>query len=201
MFVKKDLRKIPKILSDVMVQSPPSVNGDKDESQKEILTDLPLSRRPVEFNGSISILCNPSYAPVLQHLVRLSLYDCQISSLDNIGFLASHNTLLGIPPNLQDLNIGRNPLKSLPDDLAVFEPSLINLWCDDCELTGSIPKCVMKLKQLQVLRMSNNQIDHIPGDQVEQLQNIRVLCLDGNQIKDVPHQIGNLQYLESLLLR
>jgi len=192
MFVKKDLRKIPKILSDAL-QTPPDCNTDDESIQESILTHLRLSRRPEEFNGSISILCNPNYKSALQNLTKLSLYDCQISSLENIGTLAC--------PCLQDLNLGRNPLKSLPDDLAIFRSSLKRLWCDDCQLTGKIPHCVFELQKLEVLRMSNNQIKTLNGDQIERLQLLKILCLDGNDIELIPQQIGNLSNLESLLLR
>ena len=200
MFVKKDLRKIPRILSDAL-QSPPENSDLNEEAQKaSILTELRLSRRAAEFNGSISILCNPNYTSVLRNLVKLSLYDCQISSLDNIGFLAFRNADQKVCPSLQDLNIGRNPLKTLPEDLAFFEESLLNLWCDDCQLTGSIPNSVLRLNKLETLRMSNNQIDQIP-DQVDQLKNLKILCLDGNKIEHIPIQLGKMKKLESLLLR
>lgn len=200
MFVKKDLRKIPTILSSAL-QSPSDKTKEHDETyEKIILKDLPLSRRPAEFNGSISILCNPKFIPSLKHLTRLSLYDCQISSLDHIGALANSNGN-GTATNLQDLNIGRNPLNYLPDDLSLFQNSLRNLWCDDCQLTGSLPSCVLELKQLQILRMSNNQIDCIPDQKIQNLRNLKILCLDGNNIKQIPSQVGTLQNLESLLLR
>ena len=184
MFIKKDLRKIPVIFSD----SAKAEDGDD-------LTELRLARRPAEFNGSISALCQPNYAPSLQKLTKLSLYECQISSLEGIRFIAE------ACPVLEEMNLGRNPLgnSGIPDEFRLIQ-SLKALWLDDCEIEGSIPPCIFELKQLQVLRISNNRVEKLSRD-VGNLKNLEVLCLDGNLIENVPEEIVNLTKLKSLLFR
>jgi Leucine-rich repeat (LRR) protein len=205
MFIQKDLRKVPRILSDaVKASEPPSFEeGHESSKEPEKLTELRLARRAPEFGGNLSILCQPRNAPALHHLTTLSLYDCQIRSLDGIGMLgspASDGNSTICCPNLRELNIGRNPISTLPDELALLAHSLTTLWCDDCQITGTIPNCVMKLSMLETLRMSNNAITHIP-EEIENLSALRVLALDGNQLEMVPRQLSKLSKLSSLILR
>jgi len=102
--------------------------------------------------------------------------------------------------DLQELNVGRNPITSLPSDLAKFP--LVSLWCDDCKIKGVVPSCIAEMTQLKLLRMSCNEIDEIPKELGEKLKNsLEVLCLDGNKIENVPIEIGHMEYLKSLLLR
>lgn len=218
MFVKKDLRKIPKILSDAVAaaaKEPPSDSPHDGNTtvpsetqpgakrrKREILTELRLSRRQAEFNGSLSILCNPSNAPALSGLVSLSLYDCNIKTLDGIGLLAS-SVGDGVPcccPDLRELNVGRNPLETLPEELALLSNSLTTLWCDDCNIAGPLPRSVLQLKKLENLRISQNEITSIP-EGIGNLTELQVLCLDGNQIESVPEEVGKLVKLKSLMLR
>lgn len=203
MFIKKDLRKIPRILADA---TPDNDNNNDDPAERavkrtkrETLTELRLSRRNSEFNGSLKILCQPENAPSLQHLVSLSLYDCQISSLAGIGMLASpvdgRNSCC---PDLREFNVGRNPITTLPEELATLP--LKELWCDDCQLTGVLPEWVTNLRELETLRVSNNKITEIPVS-IRNLRNLKTLCLDGNEIVQVPSELSELCDLQTLLLR
>jgi Leucine-rich repeat (LRR) protein len=190
MFVKKDLRKIPEIFAD-------AADSSEADSSKSI-SELRLARRPAEFKGSIAPLCQPQYRPSLQTLTSLSLYDCQISNLQNIEFLSE------ACPVLQEINLGRNPLASIPDELGQMK-SLTSLSLDDCEVEGPIPACLYQLQKLQSLRMSNNRITRIltsENDNVGDLwPNMEMLCLDGNMIEDVPEQLDGLAKLKILMLR
>jgi len=207
MFVKKDERKIPQILSEASAQD-----------RKENLTELRLARRPAEFNGSISILCQPHYANALHDLISLSLYDCQISTLTGIGYLASSSSCNTTTteeedenadlhedvccPHLKELNFGRNPLSVLSPELSRLSNSLTSLWLDDCEITGPLPECVYDLENLEILRISNNKITTLKGRHgIDKWKNMKVLCLDGNMIEEVPAELAALTHLESLLLR
>ena len=205
MFIKKDLRKIPRILADAApVDNIPNNIDDEAEpaakrTKRPVLTELRLSRRNSEFNGTLNILCQPEHAPSLQHLVSLSLYDCQISSLAGIGMLASPVDGRSMCcPDLQELNVGRNPLKTLPDELAMLP--LQSLWCDDCQLEGTMPACISKILTLTTLRLSNNKLTEIPSD-IRNLRQLQTLCLDGNQIETVPSELAELCDLQTLLLR
>lgn len=203
MFIKKDLRKIPRILADAAPVDDVEKDGQEERETKrikrDVLTELRLSRRNSEFNGSLKILCQPQNAPSLQHLVSLSLYDCQISSLQGIGMLASEVERGKIcSPMLRELNVGRNPITFLPDELSLLP--LKELWCDDCHLTGSLPECITRMTDLETLRVSNNKLTEIPPS-IGKLRELKTLCLDGNDIEAVPEELSRLCNLETLLLR
>ena len=185
MFVKKDLRKIRDIISD-------GQKAIEENDEDKFLKDLRLGRRP-EFKGNVRILCQPQNAPSLKHLESLSLYDCKIESLDGIG-------TLDCCPNLATLNVGRNPLLQLPEELGKLKGSLKELILDDCDLTGPVPKCVLKLENLEILRMSQNKITILPAE-ICQLSKLQTLCLDRNQLSSVPEELQDLTDLKTLLLR
>jgi len=103
-------------------------------------------------------------------------------------------------PNLEKMNLGMNPLSSLPDSIGLIQ-SLKGIWLDDCQIEGEIPACLSRLENLQVLRMSNNRISELNDDTVKRWKDLEVLCLDGNLITSVPQEIANLTKLEKLLLR
>ncbi len=182
MFIKKDLRKIPQIFDDAS------------KSEDEKLTELRLARRPAEFNGSISALCQPQFAPSLQNLTSLSLYECQLNTLEGMDFFAQSC------PNMEKMNLGRNPLTSLPDSIGLMQ-NLKGIWLDDCEIEGQIPACLSRLESLEVLRMSNNRISELNDDTVRKWKKMEVLCLDGNLIPTIPNEIVNLTNLKMLLVR
>jgi len=216
MFIKKDLRKIPRILADAApVDDDDSnvVDDTVDEQQsssnkrvkREILTDLKLARRKAEFRGSVRILCQPSNAPSLHHLVNLSVYDCNITSLEDIGMLGStvnDNSSSICCPSLETLNIGRNPITELPEELSMLRQSLKELWCDDCQIKGPLPNCIFALLKLKTLNMANNQLTEIPNDKLDNLSQLTHLCLDRNQISEIPSDLATaLPKLEALMLR
>jgi Leucine-rich repeat (LRR) protein len=202
MFIKKDLRKIPKILDDAIECCPNKTNGkgsdiedhrDKRTKVQAPLSELRLGRRKQEFNGTVQILCQPKYLPKLQNLQSLNLYDCAISNLDGIGTLSEC-------PALEILNLGRNPLTHLPDELSQVQNSLTQIWLDDCQLSGPLPACLLELPNLEILRIPNNQITEVPANITQKLRNLKVLCLDRNQLTSVP-DLSTLPKLEELLVR
>jgi Leucine-rich repeat (LRR) protein len=205
MFVKKDLRKIPHILADAAPCDEQAHRVDENVAKRVklgILTELKLARRKAEFQGSLKVLCQPSNAPSLQNLVSLSVYDCDIKSLDGIGLLGS---VVGdggrvCCPALESLNVGRNPLTTLPDELTLLSQSLKELWCDDCQIQGPLPKCVMALEKLETLHLANNHVTEMSGA-IAKLQNLKSLCLDHNKIETIPKELASLKSLEVLLLR
>jgi Leucine-rich repeat (LRR) protein len=186
MFVKKDLRKIPLILA-------AGKQAMDDVKEDDYLKDLRLGRRQNEFQGAVRILCQPSSAPALTHLETLSLYDCQISNLDGID-------MLDACPKLSTLNLGRNPLVELPPAISKLAPSLKELFLDDCSLEGPFPPCILELKNLRELRMSNNKIYDLPSD-ICLLSKLQVLSLDRNRLKRIPAELQDLFDLKTLLLR
>lgn len=177
MFIKKDLRKIPVILSDA------------DEKENAIIRDLRLQRRKAEFAGSVKILCQPSHAPALNNLQSLSLYECEISNIEGIGMLTS----------LECLSLGRNPLSEIPTEFNQLQ-NLTELWLEDCLLQGELPAPILQLAKLEELRLSNNQIDSLP-ETISDLVNLRVLSLDRNRLKSLPQNLQLLSQLKTLLCR
>lgn len=204
MFIKKDLRKIPRILADAaLVVEEPADEGEQASKRvkRDVLTELKLARRKAEFKGSMNILCQPSNAPSMQHLISISVYDCNIKSLDGVGMFGSAVDGRSVCcPLLETLNVGRNPLTTLPDEISMLALSLKELWCDDCEITGPLPDCVLALSNLETLNMASNSITAIPED-IKNLVKLQRLCLDRNKISQVPEELGTLQHLEALQLR
>lgn len=185
MFIKKDLRKITTILADAADND----NDNDASSPSKLLLDLRLQKRKAEFKGSVKILCQPSNRQALSQLQSLSLYDCEIQSLQGIGMLTT----------LQTLNVGRNPLTTVPDDLSNLR-SLQSLWLDDCSFEGEFPAPILKLTALRELRLSNNRLTNVPCN-INILSRLAVLGLDNNRLTEVPNEIQRLQELTTLLLR
>lgn len=203
MFIKKDLRKVPKILEDAVdcdtndtTDDENGANGNNAEAPdvkrtkvQEPLRELRLSRRSQEFEGTVKILCQPQYAPKLTQLRSLNLYDCQISDLEGMGEMFSSSS-----PHLETLSLGRNPLSDIPDDFSKIQ-SLKHVWMDDCLLEGSLPKPLMELQNLESLRLPNNKITQISilentldafDTEVVSQPNLKVLCLDRNALTELP---------------
>lgn len=202
MFIKKDLRKVPKILDDAIDCETSVLSSTKDKEGRDLkrpkvqepLSELRLGRRQQEFQGSIKLLCQPKYLPKLQQLKSLNLYDCAISNLDGIG-------LFGECPNLEILNLGRNPLTTIPDEFSALAPSLKELWLDDCKLEGSLPKTITALRNLELLRVPHNALTEIP-DEISNMTKLRILCLDRNPLSSgsLP-DLRNLEELQELFVR
>ena len=101
-------------------------------------------------------------------------------------------------PNLETLNLGRNPLSDgIPAEMAKAQ-SLKHLWLDDCGLTGSLPRALLNLRNLVTLRVPNNNITDLPIgginrnideddndgtlNAVTPLKHLKILCLDRNRL-------------------
>jgi Leucine-rich repeat (LRR) protein len=226
MFIKKDLRKIPTILDEAVdcAVYAAAVSDDENDfsggnkrkekrtKREEPLKALRLGRRKQEFDRCVRVLCSPSYVPKLTQLEVLNLYDCDIHDLNGFGTMFE-----SAAPNLETLNLGRNPLtEGIPDEFARVK-SLKHLWLDDCRLKGVLPKALLHLPNLESLRLPNNTITsleiggvdanvakHRDGEEFEfddgssknpaviPLSNLKILCLDRNQL-------GGIQEEETLL--
>jgi len=192
------LRKIPEILATK------DENEDNDVSN---ITELRLARRQGEFKGTVSVLCDPLYSKELSNLTKLSLYDCGLNDLSNLGsFLGEHS-------RLEELNLGQNHFSVLPPDFALLGDSLKVLWLDDCNLKGTLPECLFQLTELQSLRLPGNEISDIGGGQsnddnsdddappgLSALTKLEMLCLDCNKIENIPKDL-KLPRLRSLMIR
>mmetsp|Transcript_13795 Transcript_13795/g.21801 ORF Transcript_13795/g.21801 Transcript_13795/m.21801 type:complete len:152 (-) Transcript_13795:22-477(-) len=143
MFVKKDLRKIQEILTD-----------DKDDREK-----LLLGRRAPEFGGTIHILCQKRNAPALQNLKVLSLYENNLTSVAGIGNL-QHSPIV-------ELNIGRNNLTELPDEVGRLGRTLEVLWAEDNRMErlapGALTGCVLNISCMSWTTQLNVHDDDVCG--------------------------------------
>ncbi|EED87453.1 predicted protein [Thalassiosira pseudonana CCMP1335] len=212
MFVKKDQRKVPQILSDATsrVNTPPdTASGTKDGEGEgsSIVRELSFARRAPEFlpARNVSLLLQPSYRPALDHLVQLSLYDCGLKTLVEISRdgLDEGVTLF---PKLEQLDIGRNPLLTNDSVSAAFHtqfPSLLELWCDNCSFGPVIPPTMLKLHGLEVVRMTGNKLEGVleEGIGAKYWKQVKILALDGNALTSVGTGLGELTQLEKLHLR
>jgi hypothetical protein len=218
MFIKKDLRKIATILDDAVDcdtyekeneddenENENEANNDDNKNNKkrikreEPLKVLRLGRRKQEFNGTVKVLCEPLHIPKLKFLQTINLYECNISNLNGFGPMFNLAS-----PNLETINLGRNPLTNdgIPKDFADCQ-SLKHLWLDDCQLSGEFPRPLLLLKNLETLRLPNNNITHLniggidtnnsnnsnkddnsndEGSKVIPLENLKILCLDRNKL-------------------
>mgnify|MGYP006101397443 CR=1 FL=1 len=175
MFIKKDLRKIDVILKD-----------------PESIPFLKLARRPAEWNGSLKTLINSSNIHMLTPLETLSVYESKITDISALSKL-EHTSI-------KQINVGRNPITSIPSDLALLD-TLKDFWADDCEVAGELPAAFYGMSNLEQIRMSGNKLTHMDDSKIAQLKNLKVLCLDNNQITELPPNLGKLKALESLLVR
>eukprot|EP00536_Pseudo-nitzschia_multiseries_P008043 jgi/Psemu1/296777/fgenesh1_pm.198_\ len=174
MFIKKDLRKIPTILEEAVDCKTYDDENDESENdngndngndgnkkkkrakREEPIRMLKLGRRKQEFDGCVKVLCQPAHVPKLKHLSVLNLYDCDIHDLTGFGPMFGEAA-----PNLETLNLGRNPLsKGIPAEFSKVR-SLKHLWLDDCKLSGALPRALLNLPNLESLRLPNNKITHL----------------------------------------
>lgn len=190
MFIKKDTRKIPQILSDATsrLESPEGENP---------ITELSLARRAPELSSGISLILQPSFHPALENLIQLSLYDCGLSSLKQIQ--SSDDVLFA---KLEQLDIGRNPSlvnESLSDSFHTQFPNLKEVWADNCSFGPSIPGTFLQLSKLEIVRMTGNKLQSVK-DLEKHWPLVKVLALDGNEIQSATG-LGKMQHLEKLHLR
>jgi Leucine-rich repeat (LRR) protein len=174
MFIKKDTRKIPEILTD---------EADKRDYLK-------LSKRAAEFQGSTRLLFKESNLQSFMNLKSLNLYDNDLSSIQGVGIL-SHSPVT-------EISFGMNKLTSLPLELGLLS-TLTSVWLDD-NLLEQFPICLCQLQNLTALRMSGNSISEIPSS-FAALENLEILAFDNNGLTEIPPCIWSLVKLRELWLR
>lgn len=120
-------------------------------------------------------------------LTRLDLSGCGLTELPpELGTLAS----------LEFLNLGMNPLRSLPDTFA----GLINLrilFFLACEFTV-VPEILGKMRSLYMLSFKANKVRDVPAASLS--PTLGWLILSDNQIERLPDSIGACAGMRKLLL-
>ncbi len=121
------------------------------------------------------------------NLVSLDLRDCALKNIsESIRFL----------PNLQDLNLERNNLVTLPKQLAQLH-ELKRLFCSNNELK-TLPEIFST--SLVELHLNHNRLDHLP-ERLDLLQDLKILCASHNKLCSIPSSIICLKKLKTLNLR
>lgn len=94
----------------------------------------------------------------------------------------------------ESLDLSNQKLENIP--ASVFEKTnLEELNVSGNYLTGSIPGEIRFLKDLKILKVSNNQMTGVPAE-IGQLQNLEILDLSNNQLTGLPYELGNLRNLK-----
>ncbi|KAG0261672.1 hypothetical protein BGZ95_004178 [Linnemannia exigua] len=144
-----------------------------------------------------------SHAPVTSLILRRRRLDCvQLDSyLQNLQPTLDPQTMSILQSpllHLTELDLSRNRLESLPDQLTSFVPHLSYLNLSH-NLFTEIPLELCKLTELQVLIMSQNRIQGpVPDKICSHLTQLKTLKLCANQITSLPDSLAHLNKLESL---
>lgn len=96
------------------------------------------------------------------------------------------------------LDLSGNNLKSIPSD-TFSRVNLVELNVSNNSITGAIQAEIRQLKNLKVLRASNNQMTGVPAE-IGQLENLEILDLSNNQITGLPLELGNLKRIKTINL-
>lgn len=99
--------------------------------------------------------------------------------------------------NITDLS--RKNLSEFPKQVLSNE-SVTELNLSYNSLTGALPAEIRKLKNLETLDVSHNNMTGIPAE-IGQLGSLRILNYSYNEITGLPMELGNLTKLEQLDLR
>ena len=95
---------------------------------------------------------------------------------------------LGNLNQLESLALARNNLVSLHGEISTMT-SLRSLNCRrNCLKTSSLPSSIFKLQELTILDLSHNQMKEIP-EELEYTQQLLLLNLSHNLIESIPNQL------------
>ena len=112
-------------------------------------------------------------------------------------FIFAAFELLAQPIGREDLNkkkLYNNLDSAFASPLDVYKLDLRGQKLD--VITGDLSK----LKNLQVLILSNNSLKALPS-QIEKLKNLQILQLDKNEITELPAGLSKLKHLQEINLR
>lgn len=96
------------------------------------------------------------------------------------------------------LDLSNKNLDALPK-YVLDKNDLESLDISGNKLTGALPAEIRQLKNLKVLKASNNQMTGVPAE-IGQLSKLELLDLSNNQLTGLPYELGNLKNLKTLIL-
>lgn len=106
MFIVKDLRKIPEILSD------PNDERTELKLARRYFLLLCLITRGPEFKGNLDVLVNTATDESLSKVAYLSLYNNGLNTLNGISIFSKSNIIT--------INLGKNFLREIPSEVYIF---------------------------------------------------------------------------------
>lgn len=159
--------------------------------------------RPTSTASFIQEQEKESHAPVTSLILRRRRLDCEQlatyfqnlqPALDPLTMSILRTPLL----HLTELDLSRNRLSSLPEDMTSLVPFLSYLNLSHNQFR-EVPLELCRLTQLQVLIMSQNHIEGpFPHQVCSSLTQLKTLRLCANQITSLPHSLARLDKLECL---
>jgi len=108
----------------------------------------------------------------------------------------AESTAATVSGTVLDLS-GRN-LAKVPS-YVFSEITLEELDVSNNDLTGALPSEIGNLKNLKVLKASNNKMTGVPAE-VGHLEKLEILDLSNNQLTGLPYELGDLKNLKILNL-
>ncbi|KAF9905481.1 hypothetical protein BX616_001005 [Lobosporangium transversale] len=144
-------------------------------------------------------------APVTSLILRRRRLDCAqldeyLKNLQPTLDPYTMSTLQSPLLHLSELDLSRNRLSGLPENMTSLVPSLSYLNLSHNQFK-EIPLELCRLTYLQVLIMSQNHIEGpVPPQLCSSLTQLKTLRLCANQITSLPHTLARLDKLESLSL-
>lgn len=189
----------------------PEVEAAKRDNKRELnLTGAPIAQRLNDSAGALdasifdlsalnllsiadtgALTALPARLSNLTNLQQLLLYGNRLAELPAAGALAALR-------RLKTLDVSRNELQSLPDEIGTLE-QLFTLNASQNRLRSfpALAHCV----RLSSLDLSNNQLTEFPPVCDARLANLSELVLDGNAIGVIPAEIAALEALKRFAMR
>ncbi|KAM3855819.1 phospholipase A2 inhibitor-like [Vipera latastei] len=113
--------------------------------------------------------------------VRAKMISVEFTQVSSLGVEA----LQGLP-NLRDLHLSNNRLKTLPSGLFRNLPELHTLDLSRNDLEDLPPEIFTNASSLTHLSLSENRLAELRPSWFETLKELRILGLDHNQVKEIP---------------